>query len=439
MSFRSRFRSVFCSLDPWHRASGLCRRWLLVAGAGLLASSGASAQSLSVLYQFQGGTLDGSAPQDSLLQVGGLLYGTTLTGGSNSLGTLFDYDIADGTETVLHSYGGTSDGASPYGSVLESGPLLYATTSAGGTLSGGAIVQYNPSTTAAGVTYSFAGPAGATPKGSVIQSGTMLLGTTSKGGPTNAGSAFEFTPSTNAEQATGGFGGTTFFPSNPSSSLLQVGSNFYGTVPFGGMSKGGQAGYGGIFEVSTSPSLQVSLSYVFASNTAGDGAQPNGSLIQVGTLLYGMTVAGGQSSEPITGPNFGTIYAFDPTTNTESVVYSFGGAPGDGAKPFGALLDAGSILYGMTSAGGSFNDGTIFEYNLDSNTEAVLHSFDGTDGSDPTGSLLMIGDTVYGMTDGGGIDGDGTIFSLEVPEPASCAIAACAGMLVLGRRRGRVG
>jgi uncharacterized repeat protein (TIGR03803 family) len=84
--------------------------------------------------------------------------------------------------------------------------------------------------------------------------------------------------------------------------------------------------------------------YNFAGTSAGDGATPNGSLIAVGSTLYGLTTAGGTNGN-------GTIYSYNPLTKAETPVYSFGGS-GDGAKPYGALCQSGSILYGTTSAGG---------------------------------------------------------------------------------------
>ncbi len=70
----------------------------------------------------------------------GNLYGTTMTGGLSSFGTIFEIDTA-GTETILHSFGG-SDGKIPLaGLVLDSTGNLYGTTSAGGAYGGGTVFK----------------------------------------------------------------------------------------------------------------------------------------------------------------------------------------------------------------------------------------------------------------------------------------------------------
>src|SRR5579862_5037228 len=65
----------------------------------------------SVLYVFcqQANCADGAYPDEQLLDVKGILYGTTVGGGvcrpeSRGCGTVFALDPRTGTETVLHSF-----------------------------------------------------------------------------------------------------------------------------------------------------------------------------------------------------------------------------------------------------------------------------------------------------------------------------------------------
>jgi uncharacterized repeat protein (TIGR03803 family) len=88
----------------------------------------------------------------------------------------------------------------------------------------------------------------------------------------------------------------------------------------------------------------------------------------------------------------------------------------------------------MTSQGGSNNDGTIFSFDTSTNTFTLLHSFDSADGLDPYGDLLLSGDTLYGMTLDGGTSNDGVIFAQTVPEPTGISVLVIGG-LMLGRRR----
>jgi uncharacterized repeat protein (TIGR03803 family) len=91
----------------------------------------------TVLYRFTVPP-DGQYPDAGLaLDAAGNLYGTTVLGGSAGgcsgygCGIAFKLDRA-GKETVLHSFSGGSDGAVPYGVVLDSAGNLYGAASYGG-------------------------------------------------------------------------------------------------------------------------------------------------------------------------------------------------------------------------------------------------------------------------------------------------------------------
>jgi uncharacterized repeat protein (TIGR03803 family) len=92
----------------------------------------------TVVYRFVGGT-DGQGPQGNLVRdTKGNLYGITYFGGSaagcggGGCGTVFKLD-ANGKETILHRFQGTSDGANPMaGLTLVKDGTLYGTTRFGG-------------------------------------------------------------------------------------------------------------------------------------------------------------------------------------------------------------------------------------------------------------------------------------------------------------------
>jgi uncharacterized repeat protein (TIGR03803 family) len=87
-----------------------------------------------VLYSFAGGT-DGSNPAAALIDVGGTLYGTTANGGGSACytgcGTIYSIS-ASGAETVLHAFTGDRGGANPRAGLLDVGGVLYGTTAFGG-------------------------------------------------------------------------------------------------------------------------------------------------------------------------------------------------------------------------------------------------------------------------------------------------------------------
>jgi len=83
----------------------------------------------------------------------------------------------------------------------------------------------------------------------------------------------------------------------------------------------------------------------------------------------------------------------------------------------GLTFDAKGNLYGVTSAGGDDNQGTIFELTPGSQgwTLTTLHSFNGQDGGSPNGGLIFdAAGNMYGTTVAGGkaIYGGGTVFEM---------------------------
>src|SRR5207248_6480275 len=86
----------------------------------------------TVLYSFQGGS-DGAIPYSHpIADRAGNLYGTTGNGGSNDYGTI--YKLApDGTETILHAFTSQSDGANPTSVLVrDAAGNLFGTALVGG-------------------------------------------------------------------------------------------------------------------------------------------------------------------------------------------------------------------------------------------------------------------------------------------------------------------
>ena len=89
----------------------------------------------AAIYSFGAlGELDAAVPRATLIRdAQGNLYGTTLIGGANAGGTAFVV-TGDGSETVLHEFGGT-DGINPETALLrDSSGNLYGSAPAGGDL-----------------------------------------------------------------------------------------------------------------------------------------------------------------------------------------------------------------------------------------------------------------------------------------------------------------
>jgi uncharacterized repeat protein (TIGR03803 family) len=136
----------------------------------------------------------------------------------------------------------------------------------------------------------------------------------------------------------------------------------------------------------------------------------------------------------------GVIFALDTSDDSYNLLHTFGGTgTDDGAAPMGSLLLVGTTLYGTTSAGGQFNDGTVFSLDTVTGDYDILHTFSGrsipgvVDGADPMGGLTLVGSTLYGTTSG---PSESTIFAITLPEPSSVMLMVIAGGMALRRRRG---
>jgi uncharacterized repeat protein (TIGR03803 family) len=154
----------------------------------------------SVLYNFTGGD-NGSGPLAGVIfDRGGHLYGTTLLGGTDNAGTVYQLTPHQGywTFRVIYSFTGAQDGGSPYyGSLtVDSAGELYGTTRYGGQLQYGTVfrlAQEQPGAWRETVLHSFiGGNDGENPiYGVTLDSAGHLYGTTPFGGGDGWGIAFE--------------------------------------------------------------------------------------------------------------------------------------------------------------------------------------------------------------------------------------------------------
>jgi len=123
-------------------------------------------------YNFKGDR-DGSVPEAALFNLNGTLYGTTPTGGTSDIGTV--YKITGGSESVVHSFTGSPDGSSPYAGLIAVSGSLYGTTIHGGAHGDGAIFKITKSGKLS-IVYSFnGGPDGAEPATALINDGRNAL------------------------------------------------------------------------------------------------------------------------------------------------------------------------------------------------------------------------------------------------------------------------
>ncbi len=322
-----------------------------------------AAGKLQVLHRFTARP-DGQLPGAPLIRdAAGNLYGTAALGGDpnsclGNCGTVFKVDAA-GRFTVLYSFTGPPDGELPNsgGLIRDADGNFYGMTEFGGDtscfdgLGCGTVFKLDASNHET-VLYRFTatGAKGNNPVGGLIRDAAgNLFGTTSNGGDaacySGCGATFKL-DTTGKLTVLHSFSGP---PDGkyPSTSLVQVGSNLYGTTESGGS---GLGLWGTVFKIDKSGNETVFHSF---ARGAADGADPFAALISDAEgNLYGTTVAGGPFDA-------GIVFMLDKT-GQESVLHSFTGS--DGLQPEGSLIrDAAGNLYGTTYNGGAHSNGTIFK------------------------------------------------------------------------------
>jgi len=366
------------------------------------------AAKFEVLYSFGANSSDAAYPYAGVSEdKDGNLFGTTYIGGSNNEGAVFKL-APDGTETVLYSFCAQTkcaDGETPYGGVIEDGNgNIFGTTYLGGSgAADGTVYRLAPDGTET-VLHSFQGGSDGIIPDAALKADKKgnLFGTTASGGVHSIGTVFEVTPE-GTETILHSFAGAPRDGAQTYSNLVaDKQGNFYGTTYIGGTNNSGV-----VFKLAPDGTETVLYSFCALSGCA-DGASPYpGLILDKAGNLYGTTNRGGAY-------NSGTVFKFS-SDGSESVLHSFAGGT-DGDLPYGGLVaDRKGDLYGMTWQGGSAGDGTVFKVAPDG-TEKVLHTFTGAanDGAYPYDGLIAgkNGD-LYGTTYGGGTNYKGVVFRLK--------------------------
>ena len=231
----------------------------------------------------------------------------------------------------------------------------------------------------------------------IVDSQGNLYGTTNKGGAYGFGTVFSLTP-TGDETVLYSYGTADIVPA-PGGLTFDKRRNLYGTT-----TGGGALDEGTLFKLT--PNGRLTVLHSFGSQP-GDGTSPGWGLIhdRHGNL-YGTTNYGGAYG-------YGTVYKLTPT-GEETVLYSFGGEPGDAISPSCELShDQHGNLYGTTSTGGAYGYGSVFKL-TPGGEETVLYSFGGQAADFNPGTNLALDrqGNLYGTTNNDGPYNYGTVFKL---------------------------
>ncbi len=389
----------------------ICKTAFLVVQAAffLILATAVAFAGENVLYTFQGGN-DCAAYGTLIFDPSGNLYGTT-TGGFGSNGEV--YELAHGSsgwsETVLHTFSG-NDGIAPEGGLVrDAAGNLYGTTSRGGTSDRGTVYELSP--TSGGwsetILYSFTGGAdGASPEGTLaLDAAGNLYGVATFGGGSNNGVVFKLAPDSGGwtQSVLYSFTGGNDGGQPLAGVMLDPAGNLYGTA-----SQVNNDDTGVVFKLSPN-STGWTETTLYSFTNGNDGGDPEAPLTRdAAGNLYSTGNAGG------TG-NAGVVFKLHPGVNappslpaawTDTVLYSFsGGDDGNGANT-GVVFDQAGNLYGATSQGGSGGFGVVYQLTPGSTgwSENVLYAFTGgADGGFPESTVLLdSAGNIYGTAIAGG-------------------------------------
>jgi len=320
----------------------------------------------SLLNNFNGS--DGSSSVAPLVfDSHGNLYGSTKSGGSDDNGTVFKLTPGGSgawTEIVVHSFTGGSDGSQPLsGIALDASGHLYGTASAGGLNGGGVAFSMGGGNLPGGasVLHSFGGATdGNQPSGSLASDASgNLYGTTWAGGVYQLGCVFELV----RDPLSGDWTETVLYSfdgpdgANPYGGvILDAAGNLYGTTY-----DGGADGVGTVFKLTDSNgSWSESVLHSFATGNSDGGNPYSGLTFDPYGNLYGTTNSGGPGEH-------GTVFRLTPMPTgqwIETILYGFTGRLDGGWPVGGVVLDNAGNIYGTTDMGGTGgieNGGVIFE------------------------------------------------------------------------------
>jgi len=403
-----------------------------------------------VLHRFRNDRTDGQFPLASLVfDAAGNLYSTTFDGGayattSGIAGTVFELTpVAAGkwAETVIHNFGGSSDGAAlSSGLTLDSVGNLYGSTLYGDVYSG-TVFELSPSTGGwkETVLHAFDSSLDGYPYGTLIfDPAGNIYGTTGAG---VFGTIFELSPQAGGnwtETSLYRFGQIAEDGTYPTGQLIfdSTGS-LYGTTAGGGNPE--CLGYANGYGCGTFFSLTPSASGGWQESVLHQFGSPN-SEVPSGPLAALVADASGDlfsTTTYVVYPGLGTAFELVPDGKngyTRKTMHIFGRGT-DGKYPYSGLVaDGAGNFYGTTWRGGnsSCDCGTVFELSPTATggwAEKVLHTFryNGKDGFEPFAGLVFdSAGNLYGTTSLGGsgscdngfgyVVGCGTVFELS-PSP----------------------
>jgi len=424
-----------------------CAAWsvafALAAALQIPAAAQPAHSKLQIIHSFRGQPNDGLKPSSLAMGEGGVLYGSTSSGGSANAGSVFAMTppaAAGGawTETTIYSFPVLPGGFASFPAVVAGKDgTLFGFTQTGGTFNCGTVFALIPPASEGDewtltVLYNFTGQEdGAYPSGLLVSS-NALYGVTTSGGSGANGLVFSVTPPATPG---GAWIETTLYSFTGGSDGGYPGTLIGGEsgILYGATADGGNANNGVVFSLTPPQSAGGAWTetVLYAFNGGSDGENPVGLAVGSGGVLYGSTEYGGIEVAPECFSGCGTVYSLTPPASSgggwsEEVLYRFNGASDGYAVYTGVAIGSGGVLYGTTAyeggGSGGIPGGILFSLTPPASaggawSESVLHTFQihGINGAAPDSLILNTTQGVlYGTTVDGGLMGGGTVFQMKL-------------------------
>lgn len=389
----------------------------------------------------------GYNPVSLIIGEDGNLYGTTASrsvGDNTGLigGTLYRFSPTTNTYSTLMYFNTPGvPGRAGGGIVFDKNGDIYGVTDRGGSDPNnfdGGLFRYSISTNTYTTLVDFSAPGilGKNPVGDLtIGSDGSIYGATRHGGSNtlekeNAGTLFRYTPLTDTFTTLVDFSVRNDLGANPVGSLI-VGTD--GSL-FGTTSEGGTNAAGTLFHYNASTG-DVSTLVNFGTPGLNNRRAASGLTEDAAGVLYGTTYGGGIFDD-------GTLYSYNPATGDYNTLVQFRTPTAPGDVPRGDLvLGKYGDIYGTTQfgVGPGTSPGTLYRYEPSTQTYSTVVQFGPMEDS-PLGNLQLADDgSLYGLTSGG----NGTLFRLTVLVPEASTIAlvlpalGIAGAVGIRRRKKR--
>jgi uncharacterized repeat protein (TIGR03803 family) len=283
------------------------------AGDGTVFELAAGTHVLSTVANFTGGPSEalGFESEGTVnLDSAGDIFGTTIYGGTGSVGTVFEIPVGTHTQTTIATFNTTNGKFPNAGLIADPSGNFYGTTEGGGSGGDGAVFEVAAKTHALTTLVNFNGSNGSTPYGKLVaDSAGNLYGATRSGGAYDYGTLFEIMAGTDALVTLASFDRTTdgYFPEG--SLTLDDSGDLYGTT-----SEGGAQGNGLIFELAAGSHTITVLGSLTKATT---GFSPlSGLVLDSQGDLYGTAADGGNLSLN-QGVGDGTLFELSPLSVPE--------------------------------------------------------------------------------------------------------------------------